>query len=249
MTRKQCESEIYHITERGVGRQIIFEDNSDRRLFGETMTAVFQEENVSVFAWCFMDNHVHLLLHGTIENISRSMHRVNSSYARHFNNRHDRCGTLFQSRFHSVSIQSDAQFAAALRYIHFNPEEIAKGISAHYAWSSFREYLGGKSALGCIADKDRCLNLLGGQSAFDECHRAASADEPLLPPTEKESPADIAHRVLGRTNLYDVKQMPKDQRNETIRALHDEGLSIRQIERVTSIGRSIIARAIENVTK
>ena len=59
--RIQSESDIYHVTARGVGKQVIFEDDRDRRKFGKTMRDRLDECNVELYAWCFMQNHVHLL--------------------------------------------------------------------------------------------------------------------------------------------------------------------------------------------
>ena len=245
MQREQCESNIYHVTCRGIGRQIIFEDDDDRKcyigLFGQAVKAV----DVEVLAWCLMDNHVHLLLRAPIEDISQVMQRVNGTYARVFNERHDRVGHLFQGRFTSVPVKTDEQLLVTVRYIHLNPQDMPGVDFKTYTWSSYREYLHGPG----ICNASFVLELANGLNGFKDLHETIAGSENLrfidggrcIPDSQV---LDAAHAVLGSIRLSEVKAMPRDQRNECIRSLRQAGLSIRQVERVTSIGRSIIARAM-----
>ena len=55
----------------------------------------------------------------------------------------------------------------------------------------------------------------------------------------------FAREVVGRMNigLGEIKTLPRRRRSEALRELKSAGLSTRQIERLTGIGRSTIARA------
>ncbi len=55
----------------------------------------------------------------------------------------------------------------------------------------------------------------------------------------------FAREVVGRMDigLGEIKMLPKHRRSEALRELKSAGLSTRQIERLTGIGRSTIARA------
>ena len=55
----------------------------------------------------------------------------------------------------------------------------------------------------------------------------------------------FAREVVGRMNigLGEIKTLPRHRRSEALRELKSAGLSTRQIERLTGIGRSTIARA------
>jgi len=48
-----------------------------------------------------MDNHYHILIENTRENLSSGMRQLNAQYASYFNKRHDRVGHLWQDRFKS----------------------------------------------------------------------------------------------------------------------------------------------------
>lgn len=107
--RSICESGLYHLTARGVGRQLIFEDDDDRENFLGLMVDHLLSNGVRMIAWCLMDNHFHLLVQGEMSIISNSMRVTLSSYALRFNIRHGRCGHLFQDRFASQCVQDEQQ--------------------------------------------------------------------------------------------------------------------------------------------
>ena len=53
---------LYHIMIRGVNKQIIFNDDKDRQMFIRTMNYCIKKHNCVVYAYCLMNNHVHILL-------------------------------------------------------------------------------------------------------------------------------------------------------------------------------------------
>jgi REP-associated tyrosine transposase len=75
------------------------------------------------------------------------MHRLQSEYARWYNERHDRTGPLFTGRFTAVPIDSDEQLLTTARYIHRNPLAIvSRSDLDDYPWSSYGAYVAGVSA-------------------------------------------------------------------------------------------------------
>ena len=110
--RKISQADLYHITCRGVAKRILFECNDDRRFLGRLMRELLDEHDVELYAWCFMSNHMHMLLHADLEITSVFMRKLLSAYARYFNDKYDRVGHLFQDRFGSVAVATDAQLMA-----------------------------------------------------------------------------------------------------------------------------------------
>ena len=53
---------------------------------------------------------------------------------------------------------------------------------------------------------------------------------------------ETALAVIGETNLEVIATLPKNERNTLLKKLKDSGLSVRQIERLTGIGRGIIQK-------
>ena len=99
--------------------------------------------DAEVFSYCQMGNHYHLVLHTRRANVSRVMRHLNGEYARAFNLRHSLDGHLFQRRFHSVLVDSDAYLMEVCRYVELNP--VRAGLVAgagDWIWSSFRANTG-----------------------------------------------------------------------------------------------------------
>jgi len=88
-----------------------------------------------------MDNHIHILLQEQSEPVGVALKCISSSYVLWFNKKYGRCGHLFQERFKSEIVGTDAYFLTVLRYIHQNPikAKLVEDIS-HYKWSSYGEY-------------------------------------------------------------------------------------------------------------
>lgn len=168
--------EIYHVFNRSIARQPIFLTNSDyqRALDVLGFYSYFKagvrfshykrlpkaqkaefidnlrnkgEKQVEILAFCLMPNHVHFLIKEIREKgISTFMSNFQNSYAKYFNLKSDRTGSLFQTMFKAVRIETDEQLIHVARYIHLNPltAYILKDIEdlTIYPWSSFPIYRG-----------------------------------------------------------------------------------------------------------
>ena len=134
---------IVHVTTRGVRREPVYVDDLDRRMFIAFLAQSVNRCRWTCLAYCLMTNHFHLLIRLSEASLSKGMHRLNSVYARRFNERHGHTGHLFEARFASPSVESDAHLLEALRYVVLNP--VRAGIChdpADWPWSSFRATAG-----------------------------------------------------------------------------------------------------------
>ena len=242
--RGVSESGFYHVVVRGAGRQLLFEGVSDRFAFLRFMRDHCRAWKVGVIAWCLMDNHVHLLLEDTAFVLSRVMHRVLVCYAQRFNRRSGHVGPVFQERFRSFPIEGEAYLLEVVRYIHNNPEQAGMGSAETYPWSSYQEYCGGR--MPEFTDTSPVLEMLGGVTGFTS-FMARESDCPYSPginrATSEGELVREAGRLIGTVKLAEIRSLPKKRRDRMVRCLKDHGMSIRQIERLTGIGRGIIARA------
>ena len=246
--RAQSESDIYHIVARGTGKQLIFEDDADHLEYLSLMSASLTKEGVELYAWCLMGNHIHLLLHAPIERISNCMKNLLGSYARYFNERHGRVGHLFQERFRSVPVDSDEQLIETLLYIHLNPCKAYLGSYPSYAWSSYCEYL--DTPRYCTTDF--IMSLFDGIDDYVASHKNAltayleQEEQELIQPRHVIPDIMVvqaAEEALFPVAPSSVKSFSRDHRDELLRKLKTIGLSLRQIERVTGISKSVVARA------
>src|SRR5688572_26326927 len=115
--RLQVPGGVYHITTRGVRRQAIFGDDSDRELFLRILGDVVDLRGWRCHAYCLMPNHYHLVISTPEPDLSAGMHHLNLRYARRFNARYGHEGHLFDRRFHSILIRSDWHLLEVIRYV------------------------------------------------------------------------------------------------------------------------------------
>ena len=109
------------------------------------------EKLLEILAYCIMPNHVHFLLQPVgDQSTSDFMRNFQHSYSKYFNTKTQRTGSLFQSMFKAIRIESDEQLLHVSRYIHLNPATsyLVKIESLlEYPWSSFQDYLRENSSM------------------------------------------------------------------------------------------------------
>ena len=246
--RTQSTADIYHVIARGTGRQIIFEDDDDRQRFLMYLSSAIREAGAELLAWCLMENHVHLLIHAPLPDLSAIMKRVCGAYALRFNAKTGRVGHMFQDRFKSEAVSDDAYLMTVVRYIHENPAKAGVAAVDAYLWSSYREYVGSP----VLCSTDFVLGVFGGVDNFAAFHLCEHANDACMDVEGVRSATrampearalEAASDVLGGCSIGDVKALPRASRDAALCALKDAGLSVRQIERLTGIGRGVIAKA------
>lgn len=132
----------YHIMVRGVNKQCIFEDDEDYIRFLEILRRYKSLCRFRLFAYCIMDNHVHLLMQFPDGSPGDTIKRISLSYNFYFNSKYERVGHLFQNRYVSTIVADEAGLLAVTRYIHNNP--VKAGICRHpheYEYSSYHDYV------------------------------------------------------------------------------------------------------------
>ncbi|MGD9150189.1 MAG: transposase [Desulfobacterales bacterium] len=112
---------LHHIIVRGIEKRDIFNDNIDRKRFVQRLGDILNEGQTPCYAWALLSNHFHLLLKTSLTPIATIMRRLLTGHAVYFNQRHDRCGHLFQNRYKSILCQEDKYLLELVRYIHLNP--------------------------------------------------------------------------------------------------------------------------------
>lgn len=237
------ESGYYHVTMRGAGRRNIFEDDIDRNEFLKRLRAM-AEDGIRIHAWCLMSNHVHLLVCSREQSISKPLHKLCTSYALYFNGRHAHIGPVFQGRFASFPIESEAHLLETVRYIHLNPKDMGFSDPGEYRWSSFGEYTGARD----ICDTSFVLKMLGDLESFLRFHdvrdRIAFVDITGYQRRLSDAEAlEIGRRIFGDGFPDSLSICEVRKRDECLGRLYQMGLSTRQLERLTGIGRSVIRRA------
>ena len=203
-------NEIYHVVVRSVDESLIFKDESDyyrgifciyefnttepieiwkqrkkRKTIKAGKKAYIDTRNpfVEILTFCFMPNHIHLLLRQIKKNgITDFMRKVGTGYSHYFNKKYSRKGHLFQGRFNAVHIQDNEQLKNTFVYIHVNPVSLVepswkeKGVKdpskvvkflESYKWSSFLDYIG-TANFKSVTNRDFILQVMGGEEGCRE---------------------------------------------------------------------------------
>ena len=242
--RQKSESGIYHIMLRGINQQAIFEDEEDYLKFIETLRDYKAVSGYKVFAYCLMSNHIHILLKVEKEDLDLIMKRIAGSYVYWYNWKYYRRGHLFQDRFKSEVVEEDLYFLTVLRYIHQNPVKagIAKKID-QYQYSSYNDYI---NNVNYIIDTEYAFSILNKES-FVEYNNESNDDVCLEIEEQKFRLSDIdAKKIIkdisGCDNVIDFQNLQVEKRNKYIEKFINQGLSIRQISRLTGISKGMVEK-------
>ncbi|MDP2638904.1 MAG: transposase [Candidatus Azambacteria bacterium] len=200
--------ELFHTLNRGVDKRKIFIDDQDYFRFVHDLFEFndlhwvnnnfysFHKYNdiasryiekkprkllVDIHAFCLMPNHYHLLISSKSENaIPTFMKKLNMGYAKYFNEKYNRKGTLFESRYKSVLIKDEAHFIHLPYYIHLNPLDLvapewrdkkiknikkAENFLENYRWSSYLDYIGNKNFPSVIY-RDFLMSFFGSSDDY-----------------------------------------------------------------------------------
>jgi len=123
---------------------------------------------VKIMADCLMPNHFHFIIQEIRENgISQFMQKLGTGYAKYFNTKYNRVGSLFQGPFRAVKIENDEYLKYLLVYLNvINPGQLVEpnlkevgikdineiiNFAENYDWSTNKEYLGTRDSI--IIDK------------------------------------------------------------------------------------------------
>ncbi len=136
---------------------------------------------VDILAFCLMPNHYHLLLSPRVEDgIVKFMRKLNIGYAKYFNEKYQRVGALFESRYKSVLVENQAHFIHLPYYIHLNPLDLvasewrerkinnlnkALDFLNKYKWSSHLDYSGQKN-FPSVTSREFLLEIFGGEGGY-----------------------------------------------------------------------------------
>jgi len=154
------------------------------RVSTDSEPADLRDKFLDVVSFCFMPNHIHLLLRQLKENgISKFMQKVGVGYGKYFNGKYERKGHVFQDTFKAVHIKDDNQFKTVVPYIFTNPTALIEpgwkelGIRNHsteevvkflkeYKWSSYQDCIGIKN-FPSVTERKFLLEIMGGEQGLN----------------------------------------------------------------------------------
>jgi putative transposase len=156
---------FHHVVTRGNNKQRIFMNNSDRQEFMRLLLRVCSKHGWTIYAYCLMRNHYHLVVKVGDRGLARGMCELNTAYALAFNTRHGRINHLFGKRYWSEYIADERRLFNAVRYVVQNPRRAGRtGSLESYAWSSYAATIGLALSFAQLATRE-LLELFGDTPA------------------------------------------------------------------------------------
>ena len=143
------EDGCYHVISRGLRKQQTFMDDSDHLKYLGLVAKFKSKFEFKLYGWSLMPNHPHLAM--LSNNLSKTMHAINFSYAQYFNYKYKKVGYLWQNRFKSYLVNKDKYLLNIINYIEYNPVR-AKIVSnpEDHRWSSYRARVLGDDEFGLL---------------------------------------------------------------------------------------------------
>lgn len=169
IARRDFNASFFHVIVQGINREYIFNRKKDIERYLKLLKQ-YESEDIQLIAYCIMNNHAHMLLYTKkIENLSKYMHKINSIYAKYYNQENEgRVGYVFKGRYLSQAIENERYFFKCINYIHRNP------VKAHivekcenYEYSSYQDYI---NKVGC-ANKSIWKNIFQNNNSIQILRR------------------------------------------------------------------------------
>lgn len=243
VARVKSNSGIYHVMIRGINKQLILEDEEDNQKFLEVLKECKILSVYKLYAYCFMGNHIHMLMKIEKEDLEQIFKRIGARYVYYYNWKYKRSGHLFQDRFKSEPIEDDSYLLSVLRYVHNNPVKAGLSKSAdQYQWSSYNEYLKSND----LVDVELVLGMMD-RDGFVNFHNQETDKNFLDIRDSRFRMTDVEAKLIikevsGAENITDFLSLSIIDRNIFIKELKERGLSIRQISRVTGVSKGIVEK-------
>ena len=180
VNKEYAPSSYYHVYARGQNKEKLFREATDYKyflsLFKRYLSAkpVLSKEGIAyphfrrrihLIAYCLMSNHFHLLIYQEdIDDLQSFMRSLMTSYSRYFNLKYKRTGSVFESRYKAVKIDSDQYLQHITRYIHLNPrywENYFNSSLKYYRGKEEPEWLNPTPVLSMFGSRDEYINFVG----------------------------------------------------------------------------------------
>lgn len=114
---------VYHVLNRGVGRQQLFFDDDDYLAFERIISETLEKCPMRILAYSLMPNHWHFVLWPERDgDLGAFMQRLTITHVTRWQKYHNRVGYghVYQGRFKSFLVDTDEYFYQVVRYVERN---------------------------------------------------------------------------------------------------------------------------------
>ncbi|MCQ2462405.1 MAG: transposase [Clostridia bacterium] len=222
---------------RGINKQKIFNELYDYKKALDLLIDCRNRNDFQLFAYCFMPNHIHILMKEGSKPIGTALKSFGIRYATWYNAKYSRVGHLFQDRFKSESVEDEVYFCTVLRYILQNP--VKAGLVSDvkdYQFSSYSDFFGN----GEIVDRAFSLSLHDINSwdefiRIDESTKCLDITENIPIRLTQEQAMTVFQNIAMCESPADFQNYDIQKQQKITVMLKDNGLSVRQIASLTGL--------------
>lgn len=250
--RKEINSKFLHVMIQGINREYIFNNDKDIKVFLKFVKEKIKEFDLSIIAYCVMNNHAHFLIYTeNINLVSKLMKMVNTSYAIYYNKNKERCGYVFRDRFKSEEILSQKHLVSCIHYIHNNPVKAKMCLSqSEYKYSSYNEY----KNKPYLINKNKVMEILRKYNIniemfLDETTEKYKFIDDMDPQNKKIIKISVLEEFCKEKNIGNMNELRSDKSNLKEIAIimnKDYNFTQKEIAEVIGISRLKIHRIIHS---
>ena len=244
---------FHHIVNRGVARSRVYRCSEDKQKFLEILCKACKSYKVNIHDYCLMDNHYHILLETTAQNLSLFMRQINANYAIYFNKKYKRTGHLWQGRYRSWYIVNEAYLYTLFRYIEHNP--IKAGLSREIGAYPF-------TLLSSALNKEQEVISCAKHSRLIKEYRLAAIQELLEKPlskkeqnaleAEQKKPVEQENHSFKQRKEITLKEHFEDagdiaSRNSAVLKAIDDGYTQGEVARYLDLSTAMVSKIFRGV--
>ena len=244
---------FHHVYNRAVERKYILQNVVDKDKFLEILNEVCKKYRLTIHSYCIMDNHYHLLLENSLENLSLAMRQLNSKYATYYNKKYKRVGHLWQDRFKSWYVLNENYLYILYKYIESNPvsAKMTNRIGKYKYSSSYtilnnsiEACIKGSFILRDFSAKELAMFLsiplnMEEIKNINSIHKEKVKIEDNIVVKEKEKSLEL---IFSNINT-------KEERNKSIVNAFENGYKQSEISRYLKISSSSISKILKEYSK
>lgn len=251
LARKYLESSYYHIIVQGIDREYIFKEEKYKIIYKSILKKNLENTDISVLAYCIMDNHAHILIHSeNVSEITKIMQKTNTSYAKLYNKTKKRVGYVFRDRYYTQEILTQEQLLNCIVYIHNNPVKAnITDSKSKYLYSSYNEYLKRRELI-----TQESVRLVFGDNEhyskeFEKIHNKGTAEEIVNIidiVEERKDSNEVIEEYIKKTKKK-IEEIIKEETlfSELLLQLrHCSGLSLREMSKIFNINKDRLNKII-----
>jgi len=239
---------FHHVVNRGVAKKKIYLCNEDKDKFLEILCKACKIYKVNVHDYCLMDNHYHIFIETTSENLSLLMRQINANYAIYFNKKYKRVGHLWQGRYKSWYVVNEAYFYSIFRYIEHNPikARMTKKVG-EYPYTLLATLLNPQLDLISCAEHSRLkkeLHYEGIQELLEKKLNKKELQDLETEEKKKIVQTEYEWRQEKEKTLKEHFEKSKDliKRNSTILKALDDGYTQGDVARYLDISSAMVSK-------